>query len=400
MRIVYFYQYFSTDKGSWGTRVYDFAKEWVTDGHKVTVVTSLYAKSDLKCKRFRLVTRQSYDKIDLIIINLNINNKHNKIRRIFSFIVYALVSSVYALFLKADVVIASSGPITVGIPGLVSKLLRRRKLVFEVRDLWPQGAIELGYIKNKLLQRMTYFFEKYIYLKSDLVVTLSPGMKSNILNRYPVKNIVSITNSVSIDMFSTPQNFIKYEELVPKKYAIYTGNIGYVNNSLWLLEAARILERIKRVDLKIFIIGDGPLKPKLIQKAREENLSTLIFKDLSPKIEIVPFVQNALVSLVPLKQSVVLDTSSPNKLFESIAAGVPVIQNSCGWIKDYLSDNNLGYTINASDAEGLVLKLVELDSKPNVFFEEFSSRAKLIAAKDFDKKNLANQMLISMLNIF
>jgi len=115
MKIVYFYQYFSTPKGSWGTRVYEFAKEWVKEGHEVTVVTSVYSKSDIKAEK--LIEDQYFEGIHVKIINVTIDNKQPFLKRIWSFIQYSLLSSYYALTLPADIVIASSGPITVGLPG-------------------------------------------------------------------------------------------------------------------------------------------------------------------------------------------------------------------------------------------------------------------------------------------
>jgi len=396
MKILYFYQYFSTDKGSWGTRVYDFTKEWVKAGHRVIIVTSIYAKSDIESSRYRLVTKKNIEGLDIIIINININNKHSFIRRLFSFIGYAVVSSYYALVLSVDIVISSSGPITVGIPGLVARYLRKRKFVFEVRDLWPQGAIELGIIKNKYFKKITYWFEKRLYFASDLIVTLSPGMVKDINQRFKLNNIISITNAVSIDLFSLPKTFVQFDLITPRKYVIYTGNIGIVNNSMWLIDAARILEKKGRTDIKILVIGDGPMKKEMIKITKDEKLGTIVFKDLSPKNEIVPFVQHAIASLVPLKSTPILDTSSPNKLFESIAAGVPVIQNTNGWIKDFLNENRLGFTIDPSDAESLVEKIIELDAMPSTFFEVFARHSKAIAEREFDKKQLSARMLSSI----
>lgn len=173
MKIVYFYQYFSTPKGAWCTRLYEFAKEWVEQGHEVTVVSSVYSKSDLEAKK--LIEDQYFEGIHVKVINVLIDNKQSFLKRIWSFIQYGVLSSYYALTLKADVVIASSGPITVGIPGLLAKYIRGRKLVFETRDLWPEGAIELGIIKNSLLKKIAYWFEKICYKASSYIVTLSPG---------------------------------------------------------------------------------------------------------------------------------------------------------------------------------------------------------------------------------
>jgi hypothetical protein len=133
MKIVYFYQYFSTPKGSWGTRVYEFCKEWVAQGHEVTVVSSIYSKSDLQATKF--IEDQYFEGIHVKVLNIHINNKQPLLKRIASFINYCLLSTWYAITLKADVVIASSGPITAGLPGLAAKWLRGRKMVFETRDL-------------------------------------------------------------------------------------------------------------------------------------------------------------------------------------------------------------------------------------------------------------------------
>src|SRR5690606_39051431 len=118
MKILYFYQYFSTPKGSWGTRVYEFTNEWVKQGHEVTVVTSIYSKSDLTADK--LIENQDFEGIKVKVINVTIDNKQSIIKRILSFFKYSVISCYYAIVLPADIVIASSGPITVGLPGLIA----------------------------------------------------------------------------------------------------------------------------------------------------------------------------------------------------------------------------------------------------------------------------------------
>jgi glycosyltransferase involved in cell wall biosynthesis len=240
LKILYFYQYFSTSKGSWGTRVHEFTQEWVkSDANvEVTVITSLYYKSDLKSGKFR--DSQEFDGVNVEVLGIKVNNKDGFGKRLFSFIAYSLFSSVYALFGKYDVAIASSGPITVGLPGLIAKWVRRKKLVFEVRDLWPQGAIKLGIIKNPLLIQLAYRFEKFCYRSADLIVTLSPGMKDEVLGKFPQKRAISITNAANIELYSTLVKVdLSKNGIELKKYALYAGNIGKVNNVEWMLEAAK-----------------------------------------------------------------------------------------------------------------------------------------------------------------
>lgn len=390
MKILYFYQYFTTPKGSYGTRVYEFTKRWVEKGHNVTVITGIYAKSDIRAKKF--IENQCYNGVNVKIINVSIDNRQSILRRIWSFVQYMSVSSWYALTLKTDVVIASSGPITVGFPGLLAHYLRGRKFIFEVRDLWPEVAIELGIIHNRFLINLAYWFEKRCYMAATHIIALSPGMKADIENRFGLKNITSVTNSANIDLFGTRVKEPDLKGLSPMTYAIYNGNIGEVNNSIWLFKAAKALNEKGRGDIKIVLAGEGQQKQELEQKALNEGVSNFILLGMVPKYQLVAYIQNALVSLVPLKGAKVLDTSSPNKFFESLAAGVPVIQNTNGWMKDYLEKHNIGFTLNPDDPEGLADLLIELSGKPEMG-REMGSRARELAAKEFDKDILADRML-------
>ncbi|MBN7812914.1 glycosyltransferase family 4 protein [Algoriphagus sp. H41] len=389
MKIVYFYQYFSTPKGSWGTRVYEFAKEWVEQGHDVTVVTSVYSKSDLKAEK--LLEDQVHEGIKLKVINVRIDNKQPFLKRIWTFVFYSLLSSWYALTLPADLVIASSGPITVGLPGLLARFFRGRTLVFETRDLWPEGAIELGIIRNKWMVKLAYWFEGVCYRNSKLIVALSPGMKQYIEAKSGHPNVISVTNAANIELFARPVAFKAiHPELQAGQYAIYTGNIGLVNNSYLLLNAARYIKAKGISGLRILIIGDGQLRDELVRVKEQEGLDSLIIHGLIPKVELVGLIQHALASLVPLQNSPILDTSSPNKFFESLAAGVPVIQNTQGWMKDFLDGHQVGYTIRHDDAEALVRCLIELREQP-ALHAQMGEKAQVIARAEFDKDVLARR---------
>lgn len=393
IKIIYFYQYFSTSQGSWGTRVHEFAQEWVkSDANvEVTVITSLYYKSDLRSSKFR--DSQQFDGVNVEVLGIKVNNKDGFGKRLFSFIAYALYSSVYALFGEYDVAIASSGPITVGLPGLIAKWVRRKKLVFEVRDLWPQGAIELGIIKNPLLIQLAYQFEKLCYRNADLIVTLSAGMKDEVLGKLPQKRVISITNAANIELFSTlvEIDLSKYN-LQPKKYALYAGNIGKVNNVEWMLEAAKLLTEAKS-EIKIVFIGDGQLKSYLEGRKESENIDNLVFLPLMRKTELVGFIQNATLSLVPLANTPVLATSSPNKLFESLAAGVPVIITTQGWMRGMIEAENLGFYIDPDNSEALANLL--LDHSALSLFDVV--KIKHYAQLNFNKKTLASDFLESII---
>lgn len=389
MRLLVFYQYFTTPRGSWGTRIYEFAKLWVKAGHDVEVVTSIYAKSDLKASG--LIESQFHEGIKVTVINVKIDNKQPKLRRIWSFLVYASVSSFYALIRKPDITIASSGPITVGLPGLISKWLRGIKLVFEVRDLWPEGAIELGILRNKVLIRCSKWFEKTLYKYASLVVGLSPGMRDYVKDNFKHPNVISVTNSANLNLFGTPQK-TNGDDILQQKYAIYTGNIGEVNNSYWLLNTCRELKKLGREDIKLLLVGDGQQREEICNSASMEDLQSFEYRGLMPKEDLVAYIQHSMVSLVPLKGTPVLDTSSPNKFFESLAAGVPVIQNTNGWMKKYLEGNHVGFTISPDDPLALAHKLIELADNPELILE-MKLRSRECAERDFDQEELSKKYL-------
>ena len=226
MKILYLYQYFTTPKGSYGTRVYEFTKKWVEMGHDVTVISAVYYKSDIRVKKF--IETIYFEGIKVKVINIKISNKQSFLRRVLTFIIYTIFSTYYSLSIKSDVIVSSSGPITVGIPALISKFLINKQYIFEVRDLWPE-APEMLVLKNKILISLSYKFEELCYKYSSLIVVLSDGMKKY-FTKISEKTICTITNSANIDLFNRKKRSLTVINYLAKNTQ-YTGNIGMVNNS-------------------------------------------------------------------------------------------------------------------------------------------------------------------------
>lgn len=389
MKILIFHQYFSTNKGSYGTRLYEFTKNWVAAGHQVTIVTSVYYKSDLRSTNIGKAI--NVEGINVIVLKMPINNKDNFLKRIYYFLLYSFLATKYAFREDYDVVMASSGPISTGIPALIGKFFRKKKFVFEVRDLWPGVVEEIGVISNGFILKFAYFFEKILYNQSDLIVTLSPGMTENINSRFSNKKIISITNSANLDLFKPNSN-----DFSKKKHAIYIGNIGQVNNSNLILNAAKLLLAKGRKDIQILMIGDGQMYLEILGRVKMENICNLTVMKSLPKKQVVGYLHNSFASLIPLLDKPLLDTSSPNKLFESLAAGVPVVQTTKGWIKDLLHDSKAGFSVSASDAAELADMLIELYDNEQLQ-KETSVSARMLAEDRFDTYKLSHEMLDNIL---
>jgi glycosyltransferase involved in cell wall biosynthesis len=390
MRILYFYQYFTTPKGAWGTRVYEFARRWAKAGDRVTVITSVYDKSDLKPEG--LISRFNVDGIDVRVINIRLSNKHGKAVRVFTFAVYALMSCWYALVLPADVVVSSSGPITVGLPGLVAHYIRRRPLVFEVRDLWPEGSIQIGMVRNKLVIRLARFFERLCYRASTTVVALSEGMADWIRQRYGIENIEVVPNASDNELVASVNGSLKMPAWSKnKKLVLYTGTLGLQDDCGQILEVAKILELRGARNLEIVVIGDGKERAMLEKKKDELKLSNVQFLGLISKEDVMRWLKLACCSLFVVKDLPYLATASPNKLFDAFAAGVPVIQTTQGWIKDLLERERCGITVPPQNAEAMATAVLELTTD-NTLQRILGNNCRRVAKELFDRELLAKKM--------
>lgn len=386
MRILIFYQYFGTPKGGWSTRYYEFTRRWVQRGHEVTVVTSPYYKSDIKPEGF--ISKKEIEGVNLIIINSPDSNKDNFLKRAFNASRFALVSLYYAVVIPADCVISSSGPITTALPGLFAKFLRKRKFVFEVRDLWPRGGIELGKLKNRLIIKIALQFEKLIYKSANLVVACSPGMEKGVSSVHPFAKTLIVSNSADLELFQGKLD--QSEETDVKKtndpIFIYAGSLGYMDECAQIIEGLHLL---KRKDFRIVFIGDGAEKKKLMDLCLKYKLEHQVsFLGLIPKTEVVKWFSRARASFVTFMDIPVLHTNSPNKLFDSFAAGVPVIQSTKGWIAELVEKYKCGFNVDPNKPETFAQAIEKLIEDPELA-SEMGVNARNLAIEKFDRSVLS-----------
>ena len=361
-KVLIFYQYYCTPNGSWGTRYYEFTRRWAASGHDVTVVTSIYDKSDLEPRGF--VTHFEIEGAKIVAMNLVLSNKHGILRRLWTFLLFSLLSCWYALTLPADVVVASSGPITVGVPGLLAHWLRGKPLVFEVRDLWPAGAIETGVLRAPWAIVIARWFEKLCYRNARTVVALSPGMADGVRRAWPKACVVTIPNSADLDLFhpglAVPDTI--RAQVDGRFVVLYAGTLGRANGTLELVEIAAELERRGADRVEIVVIGDGAERAKMETLAHERGLSNLRFLGKRPKTEVAAWHEAAAITLCLFKPFPVLATCSPNKLFDSLAAGRPVVNNTDGWMREMLERTGSGLSYHAGDTREAADRILQLQN--------------------------------------
>ena len=389
MKILVFYQYFGTPAGSWSTRIYELTRRWVAAGHEVTVVTAPYEKSDIVANGF--ISRSKVDGINLVIINSGDSNRDSFFKRAFKALIFSLTSCYMSFTIPCDVVIASSGPITVGLPALMAKWVRGKKMIFEIRDLWPQGAIELGKISNPLLKSIALWFESICYNNASLVVACSKGMEESVNKRFPEVPTIVISNASDTKLFERTTNteFKLPDYLTHKKIFVYAGSLGLMDHGALMTGAMQL---INDPAIQLIIIGDGAERKSLEAEVRNAGLSNILFLGLIPKNEVVNWLGHAEAALVLFKNYPVLQTSSPNKLFDAFAAGIPVIQNTTGWIKDLFDMEQCGISVSPDSTHELADAIKAVASDLN-YRALLSHNSKLLSETIFSRDVLAANYL-------
>ncbi len=394
MHILYIHQYFAVPCGTTGTRSYEFARRWVKAGHKVTLITGYYDIGGLELGR-GLVQKQIIDQINVVIVGTRYSNKQSYLRRAVSFLSFIFFSVYVGLLTKkVDVIYTSSTPLTVGIPAMVIKWLKRISFVFEVRDQWPEIPIELGIIKNKILIKILLWLEKTIYRQSAAIVALSPGMAEGIKQIIEVgKSVTVIPNSCDTELFRPDVD----GSAVRKKYNwddklvfLHAGAMGKANGLDFVVEGAERLRDSQNVHF--VIVGDGSERAALIDRANSLGLKNIEFLASKPKSELPGIVAACDVSMVIFANYPILEHNSANKFFDSLSAGKPILLNYSGWQRQILEENEAGYGCDLCNLDEFVEKVLYLNSHREELLE-MGQNARRIATERFDRDNLASQAL-------
>jgi len=394
MHILYIHQHFATPKGSTGTRSYEFARRWVKAGHKVTLIAGCCDLSGLELKN-RLIQKQNLEGIHIVVAGTKYSNKQSYLRRIASFLSFCLFSTYAGLGTRGvDVIYATSTPLTVGIPAIVLKWLKRVSFVFEVRDQWPEIPIELGIIKNKIMIKLLLWLERTIYKQSAAIVALSPGMAEGVKRVLKkAKPIYIIPNSCDVEAFrlgiegSAIRKKLRWDD---KLVLLHFGAMGRANGLGFVVDVAQMLKG--EAGIHFVLIGDGSEKTALIRKIEQIELRNIEILTSRPKVELVKIVAACDVSMVIFANFPILQHNSANKFFDSLSAGKPVLLNYSGWQREILEANNAGFGCELCNLDEFVEKVLYINSHRDQL-NEMGRKARRVAIEKFDRDNLAMQAL-------
>ncbi len=410
MHILYLHQYFATRKGTTGTRSYEFAKYLVGKGHRVTMMTSGLTNREFPVPEDKQYAEFETEGIRVVAITAAYNDPQvgtamSGSQRMLKFYQFAWSACRIGKKLPApDVVFATHTPLTIGLAGLTLGQYFKVPFVFEVRDLWPEALVNVGALKNPLaiwwLERMA----KKIYAGAKHIVALSPGMKEGIVRAgVPADKVTIIPNASDLDLFSPDIDGSEQREQLGLKdrfAAIYFGAMGLANGLEYVIEAARILAEQCKNNIVLVLLGSGGKRTELEKLANEYELKNVIFSNPAPDKERLARIIAGCDVCLTIYRATKEHTWSPNKMFDALAAGKPVLINVPGWLGETIEKNNCGRCLDANRPQMLADALQELASNPDLC-RQMGKNARELAEREFDRVKLANifeKVLIKTVN--
>lgn len=389
MRITYIHQHFVLPGEPGGSRPYEFARRMAAAGHEVTMI----------CGRDEAMDK-TVDGIHVRRLAIPYRNEMSKRERIVSFFNFLVRASAVAARVPADVIYASSTPLTVAVPGIVAKFTQRASLVAEIRDLWPEVPIKLGYLNNPVAIFLAKQLEKAFYAASSEVVALSPSMADGVKEVAPKKRVTAIPNASDFERFDVPAEqraaFRKEQGWGDDVVAVYAGGFGMSYQLEWLVDLAAQLRRDGVGNVRFVLLGQGSDSDALYQRAENAGLDAdAMFLGRQPKEDVAKYVSAADIALSPLRDDPCLEGNSLNKVFDAMAASRPVVFNHGGWLEEAATEHDAGWRLSR-DIPTAAKRFAEIISDRDEM-RAAGQRNRELGEKRFARDSLYNQ-LIEVLN--
>ena len=390
MHILLIHQAFAAINEPGGTRHHEFARILAGKGHQVSIISSpvsyLTGRDEEKLK-------YETDMDGLIQIHRTYTYPalhKNFFHRLISFFSFMLSSFFKALSIKhVDLVWGTSPPIFQGFTAWLVSRVKGVPYLLEIRDLWPAFAVAVGVLKNKTLINMSLWLENFLYKRADKLIVNSPGFVDHVTKKGG-EDITVIPNGADLALF---ENEPQGEDIRPqlgwegKFIVLYAGAHGMSNDLEVVLNAADLLRNTP--EIQFILIGDGKEKSNLMARASEHHLDNVNFLKSVPKTEMKTYLSAADVCLAILKPIELYKTTYPNKIFDYMAVGKPVILAIDGVIRAVVEAAECGIFCPPGDPQALKTAVLSMkNNKMNL--PELGNNGKEYLKKHFNRKEIGN----------
>lgn len=390
LHILYIVQYFNQPDEPGGSRPYQFARHWAARGHRVTVLTS-----NLNHKTLSSVACGTTEHDGFSVVRVRTyNDIHGSFaRRVVNFLSFAIASVWRATRVRRiDLVYASSTPLTTGMAGYVVSVLKRRPFYFEVRDLWPEAAVAAGVLHDGWFVRFVEYFERLLYRKAVRVVALSEGFRAGVIakGKHP-DHVLFVPNGMDDWMLgltpATPSNFPfdRNRDFI----CTYVGAHGRFNKLETLLEAA---QRLAGTRVRFLLIGDGDHKDALERYAHTLGLTNVCFFGAIPKKRVIDYLNQSHVAVICWGDRSFDRMMLPNKMFDYLAAGCPVVAAARGETADLVTRADCGWTVDPERPAELSQLLRRVSELPIDVIRQKGANGLAYVSQHYRRSDLADRL--------
>lgn len=385
------------------TRTFEHAKVWVENGYSVTVITCAPNFPHGKVYegyQNKFMYKENIDGIKVIRVWTYITANEGFIKRIIDYISFGLMSLFVGLFVKADIIVATTPQFFTAVSGRWLAFFKRKPWVMEVRDLWPESIAAVGAMKKGRIYNILESVELSLYKSANKIIVVTDAFKEKIAQRGISHEKIKVhKNGVLLDRFIPgPKNsklLRNYPQLQDKTIFGYIGTLGMAHGLKFIINA---LPKIQAniTNAHFLFIGEGAEKDNLIAQANELKLENITFIPFVSKREVVDYLNLMDVALVNLKKSDTFKLVIPSKLFEAAALEKPILLGLEGESKIILEDYNAGIAFLPEDEEDFVEKCSKILDDKN--YQNFMEGCRSLV-KDFDRSKIALQMLETIVSV-
>jgi len=401
MKFLILSQYYPPETGAPQNRLHSLALNLVKNNCEVEILTAMpnYPKMEIfKGYKGLSYFNENIDGINVHRSKIYVSKSKGVLKRLLNYFSFVFSSiRVSNKLSKADYVICESPPLFLGISALFISKKLKAKLIFNVSDLWPESAEKLDIVSNKFFLNLAYKLEEYLYKKSFLVTGQTQGIVANINNRFPSIPILWQPNGIDKEVYDVSENkdWIKEYALEGKSIYVYAGIIGHAQGLDVIIKAENWLVNNEfKLSTKVafVIIGDGPDKQRLLALNKELK-TNIIFIPNTPKIEVLKMLKSCHGYIVPLKKLDLFLGAIPSKIFDALALSKPILLGVAGEAKSlFIDQGQSGIYFDPENEISLAKALVDLENNP-LMASAYGKSGNVFATKNFDRKNIAKQLL-------
>lgn len=396
MRILFLTDNFPPEVNAPANRTYEHCKEWVKHGVDVTVITcapnfpkgEVYPGYKNKWKQEEVM-----DGIRVIRVWSYITKNEGFVKRILDYISYAITAFWAGLFVKTDLIVATSPQFFTAVSGRYLSFFKRKPWVMEVRDLWPESIVAVGAMKKNMAIRYFEWLEKRLYKSASKIIVVTDTFKEKIIEKGIIASKISVfKNGANLELFvpqPKPENLLEKFGLKDKTVFAYIGTHGMAHGLSFILESIESLQE-SHPHFHFLFIGDGAERKNLVKKAGAINLENVTFIESVSKKQVVNYLSVMDVALVNLKKSDTFLTVIPSKIFEAAAMEKPILLGLQGETKGIIEKYNAGLCYEPENKEEFIKQAIKL-VEPEIYKEKKQGCKAL--AQAFDRKKIALELL-------